>query len=121
MSECRNLYSGPQIENHDTVILHEGGISGPQVAVKLRVIFEPPERGPGKDDETRAALPQSFHFPDRCCVVRRWSPVFPVSFEEGESAASRGPIAGRPLILINENEGASTRHGFPDVRLRLGA
>src|SRR5262249_48301106 len=88
--------SPAQVENDHALVLQDGRVVGPQVAVERGVVSEPPESRPGKNQVTRPAPPQPPKRPDgRMPVCRR--------VERNPAAAQKG-FVGRPLMLIDQDE-----------------
>src|SRR5207249_10552105 len=96
-----------QIEHDEPLVLQPAAKLRPQVAVKSRIMPEPPERRPCEGDEPCPRSTESLDFLDRRDVIERRPPVPPVPFEERDRPPQRElPSHG---VLIDEDDGVSGR------------
>src|SRR5262249_62407495 len=95
--------SGSQIENNDQIISQYTVVFGTKMLVKTGIIIQPPKRRPAEDHQTRPTSTQALQFADGSFVIRRVSPVLPISFQEGHVGPFAESLVRLPLILVNQD------------------
>src|SRR5438552_16606255 len=102
-----------QIENDQTLVAHHTGKPCFEIILEPGVVIEPPERLPGKDDESRSGKAPALELLRRRGGVGGRSAKLSIRLRKRESPAPRDPTAGGPVVLVNEDEGPAVR----DLRL----
>ncbi len=94
----------PEVESDQAIIFQNAWEMRAEMIAQAAVVIKPPKGRPAEHHKSRARLPQPLELPDRRLVVSRGSPVLPVPFEKGDSAAIRRDLIGVPADIIDENE-----------------
>src|SRR5213594_68101 len=74
-----------------------------EVLPELRVMFEPPERGPNEDCKLGAGVTHSLQFSDGGGIVGRRPPVLAVPFQKRQRALPHQGAA--KVLLVHQDEG----------------